>query len=270
MVGFSGTFPATRVAAPVLGGWLVGLGRGIVAALLAAVVLCALREGLPARPLRWRLLGLGLLFGVFWPVAISEAMETVPASRGAIIIGLAPASTALFAVLRAGERPGARQWAAVLLGVAVVALFAASQGGGALSRGDLLLLGSVTVVGLGYAEGALLAREMGAGWKATCWSLVLAAPFEVAVALWAVPEIPRGTLPAWLGFAYVSVVSMFFAYFAWYRGLSRGSIAHTSQIQLLQPVLSVLWAVLLLGEPLSWATVLAGGAVLGIVLWSRR
>jgi drug/metabolite transporter (DMT)-like permease len=270
MVGFSGTFPATRLAAPVLGGWLVGLGRGIVAALIAVVVLSVLRERLPARALCWRLLGVGLLFGVFWPVAISEALETVPASRGAVIIGLAPASTTLFAVLRAGERPSARQWGGVLLGMVAVALFAASQGGGALSRGDLLLLGSVAVVGLGYAEGALLSREMGAGWKATCWSLVLAAPFEIAVALWAVPEIPTGSLPAWLGFAYVSVVSMFLAYVAWYRGLSRGSIARTSQIQLLQPVLSVGWAVLLLGEPLSWGTVFAGGAVMGAVLWSRR
>jgi drug/metabolite transporter (DMT)-like permease len=270
MLGFSGTVPATRVAAPVLGGWLVGLGRALVAAMLAALVLLWLRERIPPWRQSWRLLGIGLLFGIVWPVAVSAALETVPASRGSVIIGLAPASTALFAVLRVGERPGLRQLAGTLLGALTVLLFAASQGDGSLSRGDLLILGSVAVIGLGYAEGALLVRELGAGWKVTCWSLVLSAPLVALVSVWAIPEVPVGTGPAWLGFAYVSVISMFLAFIAWNKGLAQGNIGRTSQIQLLQPMLSVGWAVMLLGEPLSWGTVLASVGVVGAVVLVRR
>ena len=61
---------------------------------------------------------------------------------------------------------------------------------------------------------------------------------------------------AWLAFAYLAVISQFLGFFAWYRGLAIGPIARVSQTQLIQPVLTIIWATLLLGErldPLVWA-----------------
>ena len=55
---------------------------------------------------------------------------------------------------------------------------------------------------------------------------------------------------AWAAFGYLSLVSMFLGFFAWYRGLAIGPMAQVSQVQLVQPVLSLVWAALLLGEPL--------------------
>ena len=59
---------------------------------------------------------------------------------------------------------------------------------------------------------------------------------------------PTPAPTAWLGFAYVSVISMFLGFFAWYAGLARGGVAKIGQVQLAQPVLSLVWAALILGE----------------------
>jgi drug/metabolite transporter (DMT)-like permease len=190
-----------------------------------------------------------------------------------VIIGLAPASTAVFAALRARRLPRPAQLVGVAFGAGAAAAFAAIQAGTLhLGRGDLLLLGAVAIIGAGYAEGGLLARpsELGSGWRVTCWSLVLSAPAVATTWWWVSPPIPAGTPGAWFGFAYVSVVSVLLASFAWYRGLAQGDLGRTSQIQLVQPVLSVGWAALLLGEPVSIATGLGAAAVMAAAAVVQR
>lgn len=73
---------------------------------------------------------------------------------------------------------------------------------------------------------------------------------------------PSATPIQWLSFAYLGVVSMFLGFFAWYRGLAIGPMAQVSQIQLVQPVMSIAWAGLLLGESMTWTTVIGGLAVI--------
>jgi len=57
---------------------------------------------------------------------------------------------------------------------------------------------------------------------------------------------------------------------AWYRAMAVGGIARVGQLQLVQPVLSVGWGALLLGEPISARTVLAGGVVIASAALVRR
>jgi drug/metabolite transporter (DMT)-like permease len=73
---------------------------------------------------------------------------------------------------------------------------------------------------------------------------------------------PSGTPIAWAAFAYLAAVSMFLGFFAWYRGLAIGPMTQVSQVQLVQPVLTIVWAALLLREKLTWPTVLGGVAVI--------
>jgi drug/metabolite transporter (DMT)-like permease len=73
---------------------------------------------------------------------------------------------------------------------------------------------------------------------------------------------PAATPVQWASLAYLGVVSMFLGFFAWYRGLAIGPMAQVSQVQLVQPVLSILWAALLLGETMTWPTILGGAAVI--------
>jgi len=66
------------------------------------------------------------------------------------------------------------------------------------------------------------------------------------------------------------VFSVWLGFFAWYRGLQLGGMLRVSQIQLLQPFLSMLLAVPLLGETLQPLTVVFALAVMATVFLSRR
>jgi len=270
VLAFSLTLPATRVAVPAFGGTIVGLGRAMVAAALAAVVLVALRDPPPPRRY-WRglvIVAVGVVVG--FPLCTAIALRTVPAAHGAVIVGLLPAATAVMAVLRAAERPPFAFWLACLAGVVAVLIFAAAQGAGRPQPADGWLLAAVLLGALGYAEGGRLARDLG-GWRVICWALIIVAPVLAVPVLIAVNDLGlSGSAEAWLGLAYVSVVSMFLGFFAWYRGLALGGVARVGQTQLLQPILTLGWAALLLGEPISGTTVLASLLVIGSVALTRR
>ncbi|RAD06489.1 EamA family transporter, partial [Burkholderia multivorans] len=91
---------------------------------------------------------------------------------------------------------------------------------------------------------------------------VLSAPVTIALTVVAVSAAPpSGTTAEWASFAYLGIVSMFLGFLAWYRGLGIGPMAQVSQVQLTQPVMSIAWASLLLGERLDWLTIVCGGAV---------
>ena len=221
------------------------------------------------RPARSRLRS-ALAVVVGFPLLTALALVSVPSAHGAIVVGLLPLSTAVVAVLRGGERPSPAYWVTTILGLIGVLVFGVTIGGGVLHPADLLLVGAVVAGGLGYAEGGRLAREMD-GWRVISWALVLAAPMiAVPVGLAVAEHGLEASGAAWLGFGYVSVISMFLAFFAWYQALAEGGIARIGQLQLLQPVLTLGWAVLLLGETVGLTTIAAAVAVMVTVALGSR
>lgn len=269
VVAFSLTLPATKLALHGLQPVFVSLGRALVAASLSAVCLTATRQPRPrgSHCLRLAVVGAGAVVG--FPVLSAFALEHLTSAHSAVITGLLPAATAVMAVLRAGERPSLRFWLACSAGTACVLFFAWTQGAGRLSPWDLLVLAAVALAGLAYAEGASLTRELGA-WQTMCWALVLAAPLLVAPVALAAPDAARVGPEAWLGFAYVSLMSMFLGMFAWYRALAVGGTARIGQLQLAQPVLTLGWSAMLLGESVGAATLVAALAVIGSVALTQR
>lgn len=262
VAAFSLTVPLTRVAVADLSPLLVGAGRAVVAAGLAALCLLVTRQTWPTS-LQWRrlvLVGGGVVVG--FPLLTSLALTEVPASHGAVVIAVLPAATAVTTVLRTQERPPRAFWGAAAAGAVAALLFASLQGDGSgMHAADLLLFGAVAAAAIGYTEGGLLARELGA-WQTVSWALLLCAPLMVALTLVsAARESPTASPAAWAAFAYLGVVSMFLGFFAWYHGLALGPMAQVSQVQLVQPVLTLGWAALLLGESLPWTTVVGGGVV---------
>lgn len=260
VVAFSFTLPFTRVAVEGLSPLFIGSGRAVLAAMLAGVALASTRQPLPAGP-QWARLAVvagGVVVG--FPLLTSYALTTVTAAHGAMVIALLPAATAVTAVVRGRERPRPAFWAAAAAGATAAVGFAWAQGdaGGGLHGADLLLFGAVVAAAVGYAEGGLLARELGA-WQTVSWALVVAAPLmTVLAAVAVVQQPPQGTFTQWTAFAYLGVVSMFLGFFAWYRGLAIGPMTSVSQVQLLQPVLSLCWAALLLSEEVTWVTAVGG------------
>jgi drug/metabolite transporter (DMT)-like permease len=270
VLGFSFTLPATRVAVEDLDPTFIGLGRAAAAALPAAVLLAIWRERPPDRATAARLgvVALGVVFG--FPLLSALALRSLTSAHSAVIVGLLPAATAVMAVARAGERPSAGFWVASGAGLVAVLAFAAAQGAGAPNGADLLVLGAVALGAVGYAEGGALARELG-GSRVICWALVLSLPLTLPIA--GVAALAGGLdapADAWLGFAYVALVSMFLSFFAWYAALARGGVAKTGQVQLVQPLLTLVWSAALLGEHVGPGTIVASLAVVASVLATQR
>ena len=264
VLAFSFTLPATRAAVPSLGALFVGLGRAVVAGVLATIYLLISGAAWPPRrdfP-SLAIIAVGVVFG--FPLLAAVAMRSLPASHGAVVTGLIPCATAIMAVWRAGERPRRLFWIGCMMGVISVLVFASAEGAGKPQASDLVLLLGVSGAALGYAEGTRLARAWGpgSGVRVISWVLVLSAPLAalvlaVSMATGFRPHFESVSASAWFAFAYLSVISAYVGFFPWYAGLARGGIARIGQVQLIQPVLTLTWAVLLLGEPLRWHTVTA-------------
>jgi drug/metabolite transporter (DMT)-like permease len=265
---FSLSFPATKWALDGFSAWFVAFGRAALAAVLGGIALRLRRAPRPTAP---QVLRLGVVAGgvvVGFPLLSSIALETTGSAHGAIVIALLPAATAVAAVLRAGERPSPLFWLAAGAGVAVVTAFAVDESSGTISGGDLYLLGAVVACGIGYAEGGALSRELGAV-ETICWALLLSLPLTAVVAALTLPATAPSE-QAVAGLLYVGIGSMFLGFFAWYAGLARGGVARVGQLQLFQPLLTVAWSALLLGERIGWRILVCGLGVIASVAVSQR
>ena len=273
VVMFALSLPMTRLAggsaeAPQLDPAFVAFGRAAVAGLLSLAYLAATGARRP-RGGEWRLLAFtagGVVFG--WPLLSGLAVRQVDAVHAAVISGVLPLATAVIAALVLRQRPSLAFWACALAGLGLVVGFAAWRGAGGLEMADMLLLGAVVCASAGYVSGAQLTSAMTAE-QVICWVLVLSLPVTVPLAVMTRPTAPVAA-SAWAGFAYVSLFSMWIGFFAWYRGLALGGTLRVSQVQVLQPFLSMLLAVPLLGETLDVMTLVFAAAVLVVVWLGKR
>ncbi|MDZ7872407.1 MAG: DMT family transporter [Rhizobium sp.] len=267
---FSGSLPATRVGLADFAPLFLTSARAVIAAALGAVLLITLRE---KRPLRGDLLPLAIVsLGVVvgFPLLTALALQSINSAQSIVFIGLLPLSTALFGVLRAGERPSAVFWMFSVTGAALVAGFALSATADMAVQGAVLMIGAVIVCGLGYAEGARLSRRLG-GWQVISWALVLSLPVMLPLALWTMPDdLGAVSTSGWLALAYVSLFSMMIGFIFWYRGLALGGIASVGQLQLLQPFLGFVLAAGLLHEKVSLPMLATALLVVLCVAGSRR
>ncbi|GAK70460.1 hypothetical protein RRU01S_12_00430 [Agrobacterium rubi TR3 = NBRC 13261] len=270
VVIFSGSLPATRIAVTGFDPAFLTLARASIAGLLALVLLSAFQQKRPARgdivPLA--IVALGVVVG--FPLLTALALKHITSAHSIVFIGLLPLATAIFAVLRGGERPRPAFWLFSCLGSSLVAGFALTQDGEASLSGDLLMLGAIAVCGLGYAEGATLSRRLG-GWQVISWALVLSLPVMLPLALFTMPTSVGGiSTAAWGGLFYVSLLSMLIGFIFWYRGLALGGIAAVGQLQLLQPFFGLVLAATLLGEPVSVAMLVVTLGVVACVAGAKR
>ena len=248
---FSGSLPATRVAVSGFDPLFLTSIRAVIAALLGITLLLVLRQSRPRRadiaPLA--IVALGVVVG--FPLLTALALQHITSAHSIVFIGLLPLATAIFGVLRGGERPRPLFWLFSGAGSLAVAAFALSQNADISLRGDLLMLGAILLCGLGYAEGATLSRRLG-GWQVISWALVLSFPIMAVLALATLPQVWTGiSASAWVSLGYVSVFSMLIGFVFWYRGLALGGIAGVGQLQLLQPFFGLMLAALLLHEPIA-------------------
>jgi len=237
--------------------------RATIAGALALCLLWLFRERRPARDQWLSLLIVALGVVVGFPLLTALALQYVTSAHSIVFVGLLPLATAIFGVLRGGERPRPVFWIFSVLGSSLVVGFAISQGLTASPTGDLLMLAAILACGLGYAEGAKLSRTLG-GWQVICWALVLSLPVMAVLSVWLAPASFSGiSVSAWVCLAYVSLFSMLIGFVFWYRGLAQGGIAAVGQLQLLQPFFGLALAATLLHEHVSVGMLVV---TLGVIL----
>lgn len=267
---FSGSLPATRVAVQAFDPVFLTAARAVIAGMLGLGLLLVFKErrlGL-ADLKSLAIVALGVVVG--FPLLTALALQHIISAHSIVFTGLLPLSTAIFGVVRGGERPKRAFWVFSIIGSALVAGFAISQGFTASPVGDALMLAAIIVCGLGYAEGAKLSRTLG-GWQVISWALVISLPVMIVLGIVYWPasfvDVPG---PAWIGLAYVSLFSMLIGFVFWYRGLAQGGIAAVGQLQLLQPFFGLALAAIVLHEPVTAGMLLVSVAVIGCVACARQ
>ncbi len=284
VVIFAATLPMTKMAvgsaaAPQLTPWFVTFGRAAVAGVLSILYLLA-QHGrgqlrVPAAH-QWGLIAftaMGVVVG--FPLFMSLALRYVPSMHGAVVTGLLPLATAVVAAVWFKQKPSVAFWLCATVGTLLVLVFmvirsADSAGHFSLHLADVFLLLAMASAALGYIGGARLTPTLGAE-QVICWVLVLSLPITVPVTLWNMPsDLVQIRSSSWWAFAYVAVFSMWIGFFAWYRGLALGGAVRVSQVQLVQPFLSLLFAIPLLGEKLDLVTLGFGVAVIATVFIGKK
>jgi drug/metabolite transporter (DMT)-like permease len=270
VVAFSLTFPATAWGLEGFGTWSLVAVRSVLAAVIAGSCLLAMRIPPPERR-HWSGLAVvaaGVVLG--FPLLTTLALETSTTAHAAVVVGLLPLTTALLSALRVGTRPSRTFWIAALAGAAAVVAFTVQQSGGALTAADACLFAALLVCAAGYTEGGRLARVM-PGWHVIGWALVLCLPLTVPAAAVALAVEPvRLTAHGVAGLLWVAAGSQFLGLVVWYRGMAAIGIPKASQLQLAQPLLTLVWSVLLLGEHLPVAAPLTAVAVLVCIAVTQR
>ncbi|MDT0377597.1 DMT family transporter [Streptomyces sp. DSM 42041] len=270
VTAFSFSLPATVWALDGFGPWSATGVRGLLAGLLAATCLCGARVPVPERR-HWP--GLLTVAGgcvVGFPLLTTLALQTSSTAHSAVVIGMLPLATAAVSTLLTGRRPSRAFWTAAGLGALTVAAFTLQQSHGLPTLGDVYLFGALLVCAAGYAQGGRLASQM-PGWQVIAWGVVAALPVSALVTVLALPAEPvHPTGKAIAGMAYIAAVSQFAGFVVWYRGMAFVGVLRASQIQLAQPLLTLAWAVVLMGESLSPLAPVAALVVLACIVATQR
>ena len=294
---FAATLPLTKLAVgtladPQLSPWFITFGRAAVAGLLSILYLTwqyirRLEHDFPSKKtnnLLWKLpnaaewgllafTACGVVVG--FPLFMSLALQYVPSTHGAVVTGLLPLSTAVIAALWFRQQPSLGFWVCAVLGTVLVLAFmvirsADATGHFSLHTADVFLLLAMLSASFGYIGGARLTPSLGAE-RVICWVLVLSLPLTVPMMWLNLPTDFAAIRPSsWWAFVYVAVFSMWLGFFAWYRGLAIGGAVRVSQVQLVQPFLSLIFAIPLLGEKIDALTLGFGLAVIATVFVGKK
>ena len=263
---FSFTLPMVKLALPGFSPWTLTFGRAALAGLLALVFLRYSKVAFPDRSLILPLLVTASGIVVGWPILTTLALQETTSAHAAVITAGLPMATAVLAVFRLHEQVPKTFWVAAAIGTLTLVVYALLRGGqeGGTLISNLYLLGAVIAAAIGYAEGAILTKLM-PGWQVVSWCVVLSLPVTLpyfVISLWLGAGTHTVTTVSLLAFLFTAFGSMYFGFFAWYRGLAELGVAKGSQVQLLQPLLTLLWSAILLGEVVTGATLLAASVVI--------
>ena len=268
---FAGSLPATRIAVMGFSPEFLTTVRALIAGFIGLMCLLLLKQTKPnfQQFKSLTIVALGVVIG--FPLFTALALQSVTSSHAIVFVGLLPLATAIFAVLRGGEKPNLQFWLFAILGSTCVMgyMFYQNQNFN-LNIGDFYMLIAVISCGLGYAEGGKLSKDLG-GWQVISWALVITLPLMSIGTIYYFPNNFNAVQTAQiLGLIYVSVFSMWLGFLFWYKGLAQGGIAKVGQIQLLQPFIGFYFSYLLLNEKIDLSMIVVCIATIICVALAKK
>ena len=267
---FSLTLPFTRIAVAELSPYFVTFGRSSLGGICALLLFAFTKPKLPTKNqlIRLSVMALGVVYG--FPLFVSLAMKTLPSAHGGIVLGVLPLATAVVGALRFNERPSLAFWITAVTGSLLVITYASLNGSGGLASEDWLLFVAIASASIGYSEGGKLSEEMSSV-EVISWALVLTLPINIFLTYQYIDfEISTVSTSAIISFVYVGLISMYIAFFFWYRGIALGGVARVGQVQLLQPFLTLVGAYFLLDEQITAMNIGFALCVLAVVVLGKR
>jgi len=267
---FGLTLPASKLAVEVFHPAFVSFGRALIAGLAGLAYILINKAPIPSFSNIKKMLFIVFGIVVGFPYLMTLAMAKGSSSHGGIILGFMPLLTTIVGVIKFKERPSKGFWFASILGTSFVLIYALIQGSGSLSYMDFLLLSATIFSAIGYAEGAELSREISPK-LVISWAVVIALPLNALVSFYFFEPSYLNVEPKyWQALLFLGLFSMYIGFFFWYEGLSMGGISRVSQVQLLQPFITLLCAYLLLAEPLKPINFIFAALVVSSVLLGKQ
>jgi drug/metabolite transporter (DMT)-like permease len=254
----------------------MSLGRVFPAAIVAIIALRSMRARLlPPKEDLGRVLGLTIGVVIAFPLITSYGLEHITPGQAGVLGALGPILTAALSVLYGHKHPGRMFWVASSLGTLSAIAFALTRSADDPGDGDLLWYGlmllAVVLWCWGQVTGGTLTGKHHSI-QILAWAILLGTPINAVIAgvdLWINPLTEWPTLSAWFGFMYVALVSMFLVFFVWYAAMDRIGMVKTSQLQLAQPIVTLLISMWLFDEQVAPSTWVFALLIMGAVAWTQ-
>lgn len=235
-------------------------------ALPAGLLLLLFARRLPSGSWWWKAMILGTLNVAAFFVLIYLASQLLPSSIAATIMATSPLVMMGLAWLLLAERPMLLQCVGAVFGVAGVALLLTTASNGVSIPGVLASIAAMVLSSIGY----VLSKKWGSELDIltlTSWQLIAGGLLLIPVAVGFEGVPPTLTMPAILGFGYVTVIATAVAFVAWFSGLRHLGFGSAGLIGLLNPVTGVFLGLVFAGELLNGQQMLGLGLVLfGILI----
>ncbi len=247
------TWPQSKFLLSLLPPFTMRAVPGVLGCLFAFAVAAARRERL--RPPRDQWLGLAVFamlnYGLFI-VLTTGALVWLKASEAVVITYTLPIWAAVLAWPLLGERPNLRRVAAIVLGLAGVALMvdvASAEARWEKLPGAAMALVAAWLFGLGTVIAKKHPLRLPPA-TSVAWQVALGMIPVLLLAVWEHPVWSGITPLGWASIGYIATLPMTVAYLAWFRGLRLVSASTAASMVLVSPIVGVIGSGLLLGETL--------------------
>ena len=271
MLIWSSTFSFSKVSLEVFSVPMLSVLRFIFAGLFMLAFACFKRIGLPdKKDIPWFLLAAAVGFSVYQPI-FNKGMNMLTSATACIVIVTAPVITGLFALILFGERIRIGGWIGMAICFAGIVILMLWNGVFSINTGIIWMFGAACFLAAYTLTQRKLTRKYTA-LQSTAYSIIIAAVMLLFLLPFTDPkELAMAAPRHWLSTVYLGFFGSAISYLCWSKALSMtDKTANVSNLQFLQPTLSMTWGFLIVMEvPTSEVFVGMFVILLGMLIFTK-